>query len=91
MRTHSATERDRNLARVKRITRTTGILAAVVTAAFAGLAATHRASGSQGSSSAGSGSPSVASSTSSSSQSSGDDSLVAPSLSNQPTVVSGGS
>jgi hypothetical protein len=86
MTTDARRERDRNLLRVRWITRVVAVLAAVGTAAFGALAASHS---SHSSTSSGAG----ASGTVSPSRSNDDDdfSVVAPPSNAQPHAVSGGS
>jgi hypothetical protein len=87
MQTDARRERDRNLLRVRWITRFVAVLAAVGTAAFGALAASHSSHSSTPSGAGASGSVSPSRST----DDEDDFSIVAPPSNAQPHAVSGGS
>jgi hypothetical protein len=87
MQTDARRERDRNLLRVRWITRFVAVLAAVGTAAFGALAASHSSHSSTPSGARASGSVSPSRST----DDEDDFSIVAPPSNAQPHAVSGGS
>jgi hypothetical protein len=87
MQTDARRERDRNLLRVRWITRFVAVLAAVGTAAFGALAASHSTHSSTPSGAGASGSVSPSPST----DDEDDFSIIAPPSNAQPHAVSGGS
>jgi hypothetical protein len=88
MQTDARRERDRNLLRVRWITRFVAVLAAVGTAAFGALAASHSTHSSTPS---GAGAASGSVSPSPSTDDEDDFSIIAPPSNAQPHAVSGGS